>query len=176
MLKIIFTLLVCFGLIQTFGQAQKKVSTYLLGQYNKTIYDQTIRNNPWGMGLGLQAFGNNKSKFKPTIELTADVYLEDDKVLRENPDGSTMNTLNGMVNLFGGFSFHPSNSIYASFVTGPAFVSGETLFGIKPSIGFYFSKSQRWTGKFSYINLFKRDKRNLEDFGSISLAVGTRIL
>lgn len=70
--KIILAFLAFFSLTQTFGQTQKKVSTYLSTQYNKTIHDQTSGNNPWGIGLGLQAFYNNKSKFKPTIELTGD--------------------------------------------------------------------------------------------------------
>ena len=72
-------------------------------QYNSTIYDRTIGNNPWGTGIGLQTFFNNKTKFTPTIELTEDIYLEDDKVFRLNNDGSIparYNDVWGMVNLF----------------------------------------------------------------------------
>lgn len=106
MQKFITTLLLCFVLTQSFSQTQRKVSTYLQGQYNKTIYDRTIGNNPWSMGLGLQAFLNNSAKFKPTIEFTADAYLEDDKVLRLNPDDTPIEDIGGMVNLFAGASFH----------------------------------------------------------------------
>jgi len=173
--RIILTLLVFFSLTQTFGQTQKKVSTYLSTQYNKTIYDQTIGNNPWGIGLGLQAFYNNKSKFKPTIELTGDVYLEGDKVYRTYVDGFPLSVVDGMINLFFGSSYHPTKSIYVSVVTGPSFVGGQTLLGIKPSFGFYFSKNQRWTGKFSYINIFNRGSRTKEDFGSVSLAIGVKL-
>lgn len=119
MRKILTILLCCFILTQTFGQTQRKISTYLLTQYNHTLYDYTIGNNPWGVGLGLQTFFNNKSKFKPTIELTGDIYLEDDKVLKLNPDGSipqSDNTIGSMINLFGGSSFHPTQTIYFSFV------------------------------------------------------------
>ncbi len=86
----------------TFGQTQKKTTTYFLTQYSKTISDRTIGNNPWGVGLGLQTLFNNKSKFKPTIELTGDIYLVDDKVFRTNTDGSPLNDVRGMVNLFVG--------------------------------------------------------------------------
>jgi len=158
-----------------FGQPQKKVSTYLFTQYNKTIADRTIGNNPWGIGIGLQAFFNNQSKFKPTIELTGDVYLENDKVYRTNADGSPINTVDGMINLFIGSDYHPTKKIYVSLVTGPSFIAGQTLFGVKPSFGFYFSKTQRWTGKISYINIFNRDKSTNEDFSSISLAVGIKL-
>ena len=178
MLKVITALLLCFILTNTFGQSQRKVSTYLLTQYNKTIYDRTIGNNPWGAGLGLQSFFNNKTKFKPTIELTSDIYLEDDKVLILNPDGTiptNYNDVRSMVNLFVGTSFNPTQNIYLSFIAGPSFIGGQTMLGIKPSFGFYFSKSQKWTGKISYINIFNRDKIAKEDFGSFSLAVGLKL-
>ena len=86
--KVISTFLFCFLLTQSFAQTQRKVSVYLLTQYNKTLHDYTINNNPWGIGLGLQAFLNNKTKFQPTIEITGDLYWESDKVLRLNPEGS----------------------------------------------------------------------------------------
>lgn len=178
MQKVITTFLLCFILTQTFGQTQRKVSTYLLTQYNNTLYDYTIGNNPWGIGLGLQTFLNNKTKFKPTIELTGDIYLEDDKVFRLNPDGSVPkndNSVSSMVNLFLGSSFHPTQSVYLSLLVGPSFISGQTLFGIKPSFGFYFSKTQRWTGKISYINVFDRTRITKDDFGSLSLAVGLKL-
>jgi hypothetical protein len=175
MQKVITTLLLSFILTHAFGQTQRKVSTYLLAQYNHTMYDRTIGNNPWGVGFGLQSFLNNKTKFKPTIELTGDTYLMDDKVLRLNPDGSIIKDVPGMVNLFIGPSFHPTRNIYLSFIAGPSFIGGQTMLGIKPSFGFYFSQSQKWTGKVSYINIFNRDETTNQDFGSISVAVGVRL-
>src|SRR5258706_11900925 len=119
-MRIILTILLCcFILTQSFGQTHRKISTYLLAEYNNTLYDYTIGNNPWGVGLGLQTFLNNKTKFKPTLEFTGDIYLEDNKVLKLNPDGSIPqndNTVGGMVNLFVGCSFHPTQNIYLSFV------------------------------------------------------------
>ena len=178
MKKLIPTFLFCFLLTQVFGQTTRKVSSYIFANYNNTLYDYTVGNNPWGVGLGLQAFLNNKTKFKPTIELTADTYLEDNKVLRLNPDGSIPNDDNaveGMVNLFAGASFYFNQIVYVSFVAGPGFISGQTFLGIKPSFGFYFSKAQRWTGKISYINIFNRTKVVNDDFGSLSLSIGLKL-
>ena len=56
MKKLIPTFLFCFLLAQLFGQTQKKISTLLFAQYNKTIYGATLGNNPSGIGLGLQTF------------------------------------------------------------------------------------------------------------------------
>jgi hypothetical protein len=175
MKKIISLFIFCFILTQAFGQTQRKVTTYLLTQYNKTIYDKTLDNNPWGIGLGLQTFFNNKTKFKPTVELTGDIYLLDDKVFRMNSDGTEIKSVHAMINLFLGTSFTPTQNIYLSFLAGPSFISGQTLLGIKPSLGFYFSKKQRWIGKVSYINVFNRDKTPAEDFGSISFSIGVRL-
>src|SRR5205807_627798 len=100
MQKFITVVLFCFTLTQSFCQAQNKVSIYLQGQYNKTLYDVTKGNNPWGIGLGLQLFYNKILKLQPTVDLTADAYLEDDKVLRLNPDGTPINDIGRMINLF----------------------------------------------------------------------------
>ncbi|HSN59893.1 MAG TPA: hypothetical protein VLR49_03090 [Ferruginibacter sp.] len=178
MKKLVSTFLFYFILAPSFSQAQPKISTYLLAQYNKTLYDNTSGNNPWGMGLGLQTFFNNKTKFKPTVEITGDIYLENDKVFRSSPDGTfpqSGNDVGGMVNLFVGSSFHPNKNTYLSLLAGPSFIGGQTLFGIKPSLGFYFSKNQKWTGKVSYINIFNRTKIVNDDFGSLSLAIGLKL-
>lgn len=178
MKKMPTVVLTCFILTQGFGQPRRKISIDLLTQYNSTTHDYTRGNNPWGIGLGFQTFFNNKTKFKPTIELTDDIYLADDKVLRLNPDGSfpqKNNTVGTMVNLFAGLSFHPVQTVYLSLVAGPGFINGEILPGIKPSFGVYLSKNQRWTGKISYINIFNRTKLANEDFGSLSVAIGLKL-
>jgi hypothetical protein len=173
--KTILTFLICFIAILTFAQSQKKVTIWLSTQFNKTIADRTIGNNPWGIGLGLQTYFNNKSKFKPTIELTGDIYLESDKIGLVNTDGSLADDVRGMVNLFFGSSYHPSNCMYVSLVVGSSFINGQTLAGLKPSFGFYFSESHRWIGKISYIHIFDRDKATKEDFSSLSFAVGLKL-
>lgn len=178
MKKLIPTFLFCFLLTQGFGQEQRKVTTYISAGYTKTLYDYTKGNNPWGAGLGIQGFLNNQTNFKPTIELTGDLFLEDDKVLRLNPDGSFPredNSVDGMINLFAGSSFHPNQHVYVSFLAGPSFIGGQTFLGIKPSFGFYFSKTQRWTGKISYINVFNRSKAAHKDFGSVNVAIGLKL-
>src|SRR6185369_7009718 len=102
MKKIIAITLFSSILTHAFAQNEKKVRTCLFTEYNKTIYDRTSGNNPWGVGLGLQFFLNNKTKFKPTIEISGDIYLADNKVLKLNTDGTIpvpYNDARGMINL-----------------------------------------------------------------------------
>jgi hypothetical protein len=157
------------------AQTKQKVSSYLFAQYTNTIYDQTLGNNPWGAGLGIQFFLNNKTKFKPLIELTGDIYLQDDQLARIDGNGKLVDDVPGMVNLFIGSACHLNNTVYVSFLAGPSFINSKTLLGIKPSAGCYLSKNKRWTAKISYINIFNRNKPNKEDFGSISFALGVKL-
>jgi hypothetical protein len=173
--KLITTILLCFILTQVFGQTQHKTSLYFEGQYNQTISDVTKGNNPWGLGLGLQMFLLPTSLFRPTAELTADSYLMDDKVYRMYLDGTPIGTVGGMINIFFGASVHPARNAYLSFLAGPSFVGGQTLLGLKPSLGFYFSANQKVTAKISYINVVKREERAKQNFTSFSLSLGVRL-
>jgi len=173
--KINATLWLYFILITVQGQAPKKVTAGLFFQYTKTIYDQAKGNNPWGIGSGLQLWYNNPTKFKPAIELTGDLYLEDDKVAIIGADGKILDDVRGMVNLFFGSSFHPIENIYLSLTAGPSFIGGQTLFGIKPAVGFYFSGKHRSSCRISYINIFDRNKPRKKDFGSLSFAFGLKL-
>jgi hypothetical protein len=171
MQNFITTILLGFILIPCFGQKKCNSSLYLQGEYNRTLSDITIGNNPWGMGLGLQLFFRQTSKLRPAIELTADAYLEDDKVYRLYSDGRDIPTVREMINLFGGASFHPNRIVYLSFVAGPSFIR-QIYLGIKPSLGFYLSSNQKVTAKVSYINVFHRAPREKEKFSSVSLSLG----
>lgn len=175
MKKITSVILFCFILVHSFGQKRQRVSTFLAGQFNKTIYDETIGLNPWGAGLGLQLQFNGKSKFNPLVDLTADAYVASDKVAVIGADGKSIDEVRGMLNFFAGVSYRPENNFFVSIATGPSFVSNQTLFGIKPSVGMYLSKDKRWMGTFSYINVFNRYKANGQDFGSLSLGIGVRL-
>ena len=173
--KIIASLLLSFLLTQVFAQRQKGTATYLSFQATPTIHDQTLGNNPLGMGLGLQTFFNTSSKFKPTVEITGDIYLPHDDVFRTNGDGTAKLEVPGMINLLAGAAFAPAKKIYVCFVAGPSFINGQTLLAIKPSFGFYFSSKQRWTGKIAYINVFNRGNVVKENFSSVSFAIGVKL-
>ena len=175
MKKILTILFLCFTLTQVFAQKYRKMSLYLEGQYNQTIADVTKGNNPWGTGLGLQMFFRQQSMFKPTIEFTADAYLMDDKVYRAYLDGTPVGSFKDMVNLFAGLSVHPITNVYVSFLAGPSFIGGQTLLGLKPSLGFYFSSKQKLTGKISYINILEREVRAKQNFTSTSIALGVKL-
>jgi hypothetical protein len=155
--------------------AQKKIGGYLHIQYNQTIQDRTTGNNPWGAGAGFQLFFNTHDRIKPSLELTADGYLEDDKVLRLTPDNKPIEDIRSMINLLGGVSFLVSKCFYLSMMAGDGFINGKNHLTIKPSMGFYFVKQKKWTAKVSYIHVYNRDKATKEDFSSLSFSLGVKV-
>lgn len=173
MKKYTTTILLLLILFTGFGQTPRKVSAYLSAQYISTLHDRTLKTNPQALGAGLQLFMNNSSKFKPIIDITADAFLGGVKVLMLDEAGRPLKSIEGMVNVFGGASYHPTAKWYLSLVGGPSFINGETLFGIKPSIGLYFTKKQILTGKISYLNV--SDRIGNKDFGAIALSFGVKL-
>ncbi len=175
MYRIIANIFFAFIVLTGNAQQKHKAAGYLQFQYTHTLYDLTKGNNLWGIGTGLFFFLDGKSVFKPSLDMTADIYLVDDKVFRMYPDGAEMVSVHGTVSLFPGILIQPKGKIFAGISGGPCLVSSSVLLGIKPSIGLYFDDKHRWTGKFSFINVFNRDYRGGQDFGSWSISLGTRI-
>jgi hypothetical protein len=176
MKKIILAIGISIIMLPAAAQSKRKVSTWIELLYHHTIYDLTRANNPWGTGLGLQTFVNTSEKWKLMADLSAFIYLEDDKVMRLDENDNEMPDVRSMANLFAGISFHPSSACYLTLVGGPSFVGGQTLFGIKPGFGFYFSPKQRWKGQISFVNVFGRSTEfSKSSFGSASFSIGLRL-
>lgn len=181
MRKFVTALFLLFSIFQLAAQKQRTVNIYIQAQQNLTLYDITQGNNPNGFGLGAQAFLNTKSKFKATMELTGDIYMMDDKLLRSreiSPGVWDYDTeipdVPAMVNLFAGASWHPSKNFYSSVTVGPSFIGNNTYLGFKSALGF-LTNNQRWMGKVYFINVFNRDFPTQTDFGSVGISIGYRI-
>ena len=162
-------------LANALGQSYKKISFYLLAQYYQTLYDRMKSENPSGFGSGVQLFLNTKTKLKPILDLSVEAFPAKSKVLFLNPDGTSIDNIDVVVNLFGGVSYFPAKQLYFAFSAGPCFANGNILLGVKPALGFYFSPKQKWMGKLSYTNLFHRDKFTQQDFGSLSFSIGVKL-
>lgn len=174
-MKRLFSVLAVLLLNSSFGQSTKKVSFLLQAQSNITLKDYTKGNNPWSLGVGLQTSFLLKSKINPTIELTGDLYLADDKVIRADSTGRRYNDVRSMVNMFFGASLTPAQNIYLSVLCGPSFTGRQTLFGLKPTLGVFFSKKKKMLAKLSYIAVFNRGNLVKQNFTSVSLSLGVKL-
>ena len=173
MRKLLVALFPCVLFLTGFTQTQRRVSTYASLQFNATLYDINARNNPWGVGLGVQSLLNNRTRFKPAIEITGDLYLGGTKDFF--PVEGRDVAVESMVNIFAGANYQITERTYLSLLIGPGFVNGRACFGVKPSVGLYFPRNNRWTGRIAYINIFNREPAIDRDFGSLSLSVGLKL-
>ncbi len=175
MKKTSITFLLCFVIVNCFSQLNNKISTYLQAQYIHTTDDVTIGNNPWGAGIDAIILYKNKTRFFPVADLGAAIFLEDDKVARLDSTGKMIESIGFIGNAYLGVAFQPEKHIYLSFAAGPAFINGHALLGIKPAVGFYFSKKQRCTASFSLATIYNRYKPSSDDYKSVNITLGIRL-
>lgn len=154
------------------GQSQSRFSTSLEGDYDKTISDATLGNNPWSLGLGVLVCYKTKTTLKPTIELTGDLYLEDDKIQRYSTNGQALTRVNGIASCLAGTSFQLTRNFSLQFLLGPSLINGAALITIKPSASYYFASNHRWAVKVSYLNVLNRENQS---FSSVGLSVCLRL-
>ena len=175
MKKIILFLSGLFILTNSFSQNTKRVMLFLAPEVSPTLSDRTKANNLTGIGLGFQLTVNTKTKFSPTINITDDFAFLDDKVFRTNSDGTEMLSLENVLKLFVGTNFNFTEAFYISLLAGPSFINGETLAGIKPSIGFYLPKTKRLTATVGYTTIFNRNSGQKENYTSLNFSIGLRL-
>ena len=175
MKKIIISLLLSFILIKTMGQSQKIISLYLSGQYHHTLYDRMKSENPLGFGLGSQLFFRNTARLKPMLDISAEAFPSISKVLFLNPDGTSIDNIGIVANLFAGVSYYPIRQVYVAFSAGPGIANGNILLGVRPSLGFYFSPKQKCMGRISFTNIFHRDRYTQQDLGLLSFSLGIKL-
>lgn len=173
--KLFVAFLLSMALLKANGQVKTKAPLYLIINYNKTLADITAGNNARSLGLGLQRFSKSHALIKPTVEVAADVYLMDDKLLRTWADGTPISTVGTMFTIFGGGYVNVDDYFYISVVGGPSFLGGQTLMGIKSSIGIHFDEEKQLTAKISYINILNREPRAKQNFTSLSFGLAIRI-
>lgn len=168
----VFTLLLCMNL---FAQKEKKTLLFIQPSFSQTLADRTKGNNIYGIGLGLQWTIQTKTKFSPTMNVTDNFIFLDDKVYRTNSNGTQMKSIQNVFKLFIGTNYDLTKHLYLSFLAGPGFINEEILLGISPSLGFYISKTKRFTTNISYTNILNRNSGEKENYISLNFSTGLRI-
>jgi hypothetical protein len=161
--------------LPTFGQQHRLLSGYVTFQYTHTLKDVTKGNNPWGMGTGLQIFFNINQWFRPAVDLTSDLYLENDKTLRVAANGEHFEQVTTISKILAGPSLQLGTYANVGFVAGAAFVNREALLAIKPSLTIFPTKRQTVFFKGSHITVFNRGNVIKENFVSWSVGVGLKV-
>jgi hypothetical protein len=166
--------LTLFVATSCFSQADRKVSTLLSFQANKTLYDRTITNNNAGVGFGLQTLVNTKTSIKPLLEINADLFAGTKELYLTN-DGKPIEAKSGILGIYVGPMLYATEQLFIATTIGTSLYNSKSHFGVRPSIGFYPSKSKKWTANASFTNIFQRDDFSKEGFGYLSFALAVKL-
>lgn len=170
----LYLALALFTSVNCFSQTEGKLSTFLSFQANKTLSDRTITNNSGGLGLGLQTSFNTGTWIKSTLEINADLFTGT-KELYVTENGKTIESKSGMLSLYAGPMFQPTERLFLTATVGASIYNSEAHLGIRPSIGYHLSKNKRWMTKASYTNVFQRDEISNERFSYLSFALALKL-
>ena len=173
-MKNIFFFFTIFIATNSFSQAERKFSTFLSFQINKTLSDRTITNNSAGFGFGLQTLLNTKTRIKPTLEINADLFAGT-KELYQTADGKPIDSKSGTIGVYVGSVFQLTENLFLSATIGTSIFNSKAYFGVRPSIGFYPSKRKKWMAKASFTDIFQRDNISNQSFSYMSFALALKL-
>lgn len=158
----------------SFAQTEKKVSSTLFAQANRTLYDRTTSNNRGGVGLGLQTNINTPTLAKPVVEVSADLFAGT-KELYVTEDDKPIDAKSGVFSIYAGALLHSSHRLFLSTTGGISLFNGKGHLGVRPSLGYHLSKNGRFAAKASFTHIFQRDAISNQSFGYGSFALGVKL-
>ena len=157
-----------------FAQTERKISTRLFVQANRTLYDRTSTNNASGIGFSLQTNLNTQFLVKPVVEINADLFAGT-KELYVTDDGKPIDAKSGVLGIYGGILLQPSHRLFISTTGGISFFNGKGHLGVRPSLGYHLSANKRFTAKAAFTHIFQSDEISSQPFGYGSLALGVKL-
>jgi hypothetical protein len=175
MKKLILLLSVILLYATLYGQSKHKISMEMGLKYDYTVYDRVVAHNGEGIGIGLTLLMATKSNFKPMLEFTADIFVRND-VGYSTADSIAYEDKSRIPAIGIGGIYQPFKRIYFIFTLGPAFMSSSSIYlGIKPGVGCYIGKKNRFNAKFCLMNIFQREEASNEPFGYLTMGLGVRL-
>jgi hypothetical protein len=172
-MRLLLIVLVSICAFSAAAQKKKIISAFATLQFTKTTKDITLGNNPWGIGVGAEAFMNVSKVFKPVMEITGDLYLEDDKVGRMSNDVMIPDVF-AISKILGGISLQGGKYVNVAMVAGPAFLNKEVRWAVKPSVHLFLGDRERVFLKFALIRVYNRVKNFPDEFDSYSVGIGLK--
>ncbi|MGV3658120.1 MAG: hypothetical protein ACO1NX_09200 [Chitinophagaceae bacterium] len=157
-----------------FAQTERKISTMLSMQGNRTVYDRTATNNAGGIGFGLQTRINTKSIIRPVAEINADLFVGT-KEMYMTEDDKPIDAKSGVLSIYAGGLLRTSTRLALATTGGISFFNSKGYFGLRPSISYHLSRDGSVSAKASFTHIFHRDEISKEPFGYASIALGIRL-
>ena len=173
MRKIFALISICCLSYLVSGQTKSKTSLYLNMLGNIPIYDIDILNNPLGGGIGIVFLFNIKTNFKPKFDFNVNRFINT-HIVYDEPTSKTI-IEKGITCLFIGSSYSYGKRFDFSLVVGTSFYNSDIYLGLKPSIGLYLDKKQKFITEVSLTNLFKTPSTKENSFGFLNLGIRIKL-
>lgn len=174
MMKVFLTAATLLALT-IFCQAQDKLSLFIDGHVNNTIYDRTISNNAVGFGGSLQLFLNTKSGIHPNLEASSDIF-GGNKILFTTSNDAPILAKETVGSVLGGAAFSISKSIYFNILSGLTLFNSQSYWTLKPSVEIRFPANHRFAFKMAFVHVFQHDYISNKPFGYLSTGLAIRII
>lgn len=184
-MKMILILLLLVLTHSATAQNKTGLSVYA-GLHNSiTAEDPTKHNNPWGLGIFTAGYVNTGGFVRPTIEITAEKFIADNKVGVHDGFDGIVPRIDAMVTVLGGGAILFEKFLSAGFLIGPAllkadegktgFPTNKRLLIIKPYIDVTPGK-----GKLSFRVGYVKGSSRFESvsptrYKAVTLGVGVRL-
>jgi hypothetical protein len=141
MKRLFFLSIVLAVALLTNAQHKSAINTYLHGQAGFVPYGLFSSFTGGSFGGALQATYQLKSKLKPQLDISANLFSIN-KILFVFENGETTGPKQSIITVFGGFNYEPLKHFELAFSAGPAFDDDGTDFGIKPYVAYYLGRKK----------------------------------
>jgi hypothetical protein len=155
------------------GQTKSKTSLCLNMYGSIPIYNIDILNNPLGGGIGIVILFNTKTNFKPKIDFNVNSFINAHIVYDEPPSNTIIEK--GIACLLIGSSYSCGKRFDFSLVAGTSFYNSDIYLGLKPSVGIYLDKRQKYMTEVSLTNLFNTPSAKENSFGFLNLGIRIKL-
>lgn len=167
-----FILITSLFFFKTDAQSPYRFSVFLAPGTSITKTDITKSDNPWAFDLTVKTYWNLPGRFKPSLSISGDLYLDSDKLGYLYPNNQEIPTVSAASYILPGLAFQVYQSLYVEVSGGPAFINRQVYGTLEGGITLLFPQNQRWRFALSYVQVNQREG---QQFRSIKYTIGLRL-
>lgn len=174
MKKLFFLSILLTAALLTYAQKKSTINTYLHGQAGFVPYGLFSGFTGGGFGGALQATCQLKSKLKPQLDVSANLFSIN-KILFVFENGETTGPKQSVITIFGGINYEPSKKFELALSAGPAFDDDGTDFGIKPYVAYYLGRKKIVKVHSSLTHLFSPNQYSKKNSGVFNAGLAVKL-
>lgn len=174
MKKFLLVSILLAAVLLTNAQNKSTINTYLHGQAGFVPYGLFSGFTGGGFGVALQATYQLKSKLKPQVDVSANLFSIN-KILFVFENGETTGPKQSVITIFGGVNYEPLKHFELAFSAGPAFDDDSIDLGIKPYVAYYLGRKKIVKVHTSLTHLFSPNQYSKQNSGVFNAGLAIKL-